>query len=412
MIFRRSLVLFVVALAPVLLLDAGEVEVQHVTAKQSADMLPVKSEAEAIKQYGETVGKQMWQMMAASFQPGYHVFLINNDTERRVTHVELRLRFFNDSAELLGEQTQSYTTPIAPGAVADHMIACSDPVCEQSATLEVEVVGATFVNPKPKLQLAENEFPVKWNGRTWYVENQWESEGSVVVRIFMASAYQSRDFDPRVFAEGSLEADDKLYFRIVQEPIPATYIKRDDLDMHKYYEAPWQHFYTVAGFKVENGKSVKPGAFETGINNLEADLSLEPGGYVRILKTYKGKKKFDLLVAPVCRTVSNHSALRSVFRIALDKAELKRLDPESAERLVRPWLEPVSIAEVSKTCGPNSGTLVKRWDSSTTVADVESQLGMSDVRAETPEGEVVVYGDLKLLFMDGRLGGCERKPPS
>ncbi|MFV2073008.1 MAG: hypothetical protein ACC742_10210 [Thermoanaerobaculales bacterium] len=56
MIFRRSLVLFVVALAPVLPLGAGEVEVQYVTAKQSADTLLVKSEAEAIKQYGETVG--------------------------------------------------------------------------------------------------------------------------------------------------------------------------------------------------------------------------------------------------------------------------------------------------------------------------------------------------------------------
>jgi hypothetical protein len=155
------------------------------------------------------------------------------------------------------------------------------------------------------------------------------------------------------------------------------------------YDAPWQYFYAVAGFKVEDGRSVKPGAFETGINSLEADLSLEPGDYVRILKTFKGKKNFDLLVAPVCRTASNHSALRSVFRVALKKAELEGLDPESADRLVRPWLEPVPVAEVSKTCGPNSGTLVKTWDSSTTVANVESQLGTSDVRVETPEGEVV-----------------------
>jgi len=412
MIFRRLLVLFVIASAPVLPLGAGEVEVQHVTAKQSTDMLPVKSELEAIKQYGEMVGRNMWQAMTASFQPGYHVYLINNDTERRVTQVKLRLRFFNDSAELLDERTQTYSITIAPGAVADEIIACSDPVCEQSVNLEVEVVDATFTKPKPRLELADNEFPVKWNGRTWYVENQWKSKGSVVVRTFMAGAYQSRDFDPRVFDEGSLEASKNRFFRITQEPIPATYINRDDLDMHMYYQAPWQGVYVVAGFKVKDGKRVKPGAFESGINNLEADLSLEPGDYVRILSTYKGKKNFDLLIAPVCRTVSNHSTLRSVFRFALGKAGIRELGSESAVRLVRPWLEPVSIAEVAKTCGPNSGTMVKRWDSSTTIADVENQMGMSDVRVETPEGDVVVYGDLKLLFVDGRLVGCEQKPSS
>lgn len=399
-----------IALAPVLPLGAGEVEVQYVTAKQSTDTLPVKSEAEAIKQYGEVAGRPMWQAITASLQPGYHVYLINNDTERRVTQVELRLRFFNDSAELLGERTQSYPTRITPGSVADELIACGDPLCEQSVSLEVEVVDATFTKPKPRLELAGNEFPVKWKGWTWYVEDLWKSKGSVVVRTFMVSAYQGRDFDSQVFDEGSLEVSKKRFFRIVQEPIPATYIERDYLDMHKFYQAPWQGVYVVAGFKVKDGKSVKPGAFETGINNLEADLLLDRGDYVRILTTYKSKKNFDLLVAPVCRTVSNHSALRSVFRFALDKARIRGLNPESADRLVRPWLEPVSIAEVSKTCGPNSGMMVKRWDSSTTIADVEKQMGTSEVRAETPKGEVVVYGDLKLLFVNGRLAGIEQKP--
>lgn len=412
MIFQRLLVMIVIASAPVLPLGAGEVEVQYVTAKLSTDMLPVKSEEEAVKQYGEMVGRQMWQAMTASLQPGYHVYLINNDTERRVTQVELRLRFLNDAADLLGERTQSYSVTIAPGAVADELIACSDPVCEQSVRLEAEVVDATFTHPKPKLQLGDNEFPVHWNGLTWYVENQWDSKGLVVVRTFMASAYRSRDFDPRVFDEGSLKVSEKSFFRIVQEPIPATYIGRDDRDMHTFYEAPWQYFYAVAGFKVKGGKSVKPGALETGINNLQTDLSLEPGDYVRILTAYKGKKNFDLLVAPVCRTASNHSALRSVFRFVLGKAGIRALNPESADRLVRPWLEPVSIAEVSKTCGPNSGTLVKRWDRSTTITDVESQMGTSEVRVETPAGNVVVYGDLKLLFIDGRLAGCEQKKSS
>jgi len=401
-----------VALAPALNLGGAEVEVQYVTAKQSTDMLPVKSEADAIEQYGEGAGKQMWQMMSASFQPGYHVFLINNDPERRVTEVELRLRFLDDGKELIGDRTHSYPITIAPGTVADHLIACDDPVCEKSTSLEVEVIDAVFSTPKPKLELVANEFPVRWNGRTWYVENRWDSEGSVIVRSFMASAYEDRGFDATVFDDGGLEAGEKRYFRVVREPIPATYIQRDDADIHDYYEAPWQHFYAVAGFKVKDGSSVKPGALETGIANLEADLSLEPGDFVRILTTYRGKKNFDLLLSPVCRTVSNHTLLRSVFRFALDKAEIRNLDTESADRLVRPWLEPVSVAEVSKTCGPNSGTLVRRWDASTTVVEIEGQLGTSDVRAETPEGEVLVYGDLKLLFVAGRLAGCERKSSS
>ena len=56
--------------------------------------------------------------------------------------------------------------------------------------------------------------------------------------------------------------------------------------------------------------------------------------------------------------------------------------------------------------------MVKRWDGSTTIADIESQMGTSEVRAETLEGEVVVYGDLKLLFVDGRLAGCEQRSSS
>jgi hypothetical protein len=133
---------------------------------------------------------------------------------------------------------------------------------------------------------------------------------------------------------------------------------------------------------------------------------------VRIIDTALGKKSFDLLIGPVCESVPNHSSARAIVRFALGKEGAGALDGETAEGLVRPWIEPVSIADVARRCGPRSGTLVWRWTDATTLADVERELGTSEVRAETADGEVVVYGDLRLVFTGGRLAGCERKKPS
>jgi hypothetical protein len=294
----------------------------------------------------------------------------------------------------------------------EHIVWCADPACDASEKLEVAVVDALMVNVRPKVVIAGNEFRFEWDGRTWYVEDLWAEEKMLRVRTFAAGYYEKREFDDRVFEEGSLKAGKDRFYRITSEHIKALRVNSDELELEPYKAGPMWYMDGLPGIKIEDGSKVKPGALETGLNNVTYDLELEPGSYVKVLDTSVGKKNFDLLIGPVCRTVPRHSRVRSMVRFALGKQGISNLDSEAADTLVRPWLVPVSIAEVARTCGPNSGTLVKRWDDTTTLADVERDLGTSDVRAETADGEVVVYGDLRLTFTDGRLSGWERRGSS
>jgi len=392
---------------------AGQVEVQHVTAKMAAEnYLPVSSEAEAIKQYGEQFGKQMWQMAQASMRPSYHVFLLNRDTESKVTRVELQLRFLDAGGTLIEERAEGVQLEIPPGESMEHIVWCADPACDASESLQVAVLDATLVNLRPKVVLAGNEFPFEWNGSTWYLEDLWAEERTLVVRGFAAGAYRERPFDGRVFPTGSLEADEERFYRVAAEPIKARWVSGDELELEPYQDGPMWYSAGLPGLKIEDGVSVKPGLLELGVDNLSAELQLDKDEYVRIIDTAIGKKSFDLLIGPVCESVSNHSSVRAIVRFALGKEGASALDSGTAETLVRPWLEPVSIADVARRCGPRSGALVWRWTDATTLADVERELGTSEVRAETADGEVVVYGDLRLIFSDGRLAGCERKKPS
>ncbi len=391
----------------------GEVEVQSVTGKMAPQQfLAVQSEAEAVKQYGEQFGKQMWQMAQASMRPGHHVYLLNRDTESKVTRIELQLRFLDAEGSLIEERAEAVQIQIPPSESMEHIVWCADPPCDASESLQVAVLDATLVNLRPKVVLAGNEFPFEWDGRTWYLEDLWAEERTVVVRTFAAGAYEARPFDDRVFAADTLEADQARFYRVAAEPVKARYVGRDELEMESYQDGPMWYMDGLSGIKIEDGVSVKPGMLEMGLNNVTDDLELGPGEYVRILDTPVAKKDFDLLIGPVCQTVPRHSSVRGMARFVLGKETMSNLDSEMAERLVRPWLVPVSIAEVARACGPRSGNLVKRWNAATTLADVERELGTSDVRAETPEGEVVVYGDLRLVFTDGRLSDWERRNPS
>jgi hypothetical protein len=413
MLWLRTLVVFGLGAVLATPVTAAEVEVQYVTEKmRPQSYLPVTSEAEAIKQYGKEFGKQMWEMAQASMRPSYHVFLLNRDTESKVTRVELQLRFLDAGGDLIEKRTEGVQILIPPGESMEHIVWCADPACDASEKLEVAVVDTIMVNLRPKVVIAGNEFRFEWDGRTWYVEDLWAEEKTLMVRSFAASAYEQRVFDDRVFAEGTLEAGKNRFYRIASEPIKALRVSSDELELEPYKDGPMWYMDGLPGIKIENGARVKPGLLELGLNNVTYDLELEPDSYVKILDTSVGKKYFDLLIGPVCRTVPRHSRVRAMVRFAVGKQGMSSLDSEAADALVRPWLAPVSIAEVARTCGPNSGTLVKRWSDMTTLADVERELGTSEVRAETADGEVVVYGDLRLIFTEGRLAGCERRGSS
>lgn len=345
-------------------------------------------------------------------RPSYHVFLLNRDTESKVTRVELQPRFLDAEGALIEERAEGVQIEIPPGESMEHVVWCADPVCEASQRLEVAVLDEILVNLRPKVVLAGNEFPFEWNGLTWYLEDLWAEERTLVVRGFAAGAYTERPFDGRVFAAGSLQADEELFYRVAGEPIKARWVSSDELELEPHQNGPMWYSTGLPGLKIEGEVSVKPGFLETGLDNLGAELQLDGGEYVRIIDTAVGKKNFDLLIGPVCESVASHSSVRAIVRFALGKEGTGALDSETAKKLVRPWLAPVSIAEVARRCGPRSGILVWRWTDATTVADVERELGTSEVRAETADGEVVVYGDLRLIFSDGRLAGCERKKPS
>jgi hypothetical protein len=93
----------------------------------------------------------------------------------------------------------------------------------------------------------------------------------------------------------------------------------------------------------------------------------------------------------------------------LGKEMIKGPDEDGIDRAVREWVEPVSVGQVSKVCGPISGIPVTKWDAETTPGDVESMLGPPAVRRMTASGEVLVYARLEITFIDGKLAGVDKR---
>jgi hypothetical protein len=87
------------------------------------------------------------------------------------------------------------------------------------------------------------------------------------VRGFAAGAYRERPFDDRVFAAGSLEADEKRFYRVAAEPIKARWVSGDELELEPYQDGPMWYSGGLPGLKIENGMSVKPGLLELGVDN-------------------------------------------------------------------------------------------------------------------------------------------------
>ena len=119
-----------------------------------------------------------------------------------------------------------------------------------------------------------------------------------------------------------------------------------------------------------------------------------------------------LLKVSGLRVLRHVASLPGTPEFVLPKERLKGPDEAFIEATVRPWLEPIPIAEATRTCSPSSGTPVRTWTSVTTLDEIEADLGPADARAQTARGEALVYGSLRLRFEDGKLAGVEKRKGS
>ena len=390
------------SLAPSLL--AGEVAVVLLGDKeQPYKRLPKDGEQNLIKYYGEEKGKQLWAQtveMSKKNPTYYSITLGNSDQIRKATKVELQIEFYDRLNRKLGEKLSTFEIEIPPDDSKSVQIDCDNygEPCRASHKVWAEVRKTEWKEVKFG---GANEIAFEWKDTRWYLENAWDREKKLTLRSFSAGYYKAKDFDGRIFPKSGVEPDENRFYRVVKEPFPGGFAKDSTL-----YEVNVFWPEAFPGFIVENGVRKKAGFFDTGISNLEVKGNIAVGEYVRIRNAAADKKNVEIVLSPVCQTASNHRALISRLRFVMGS---RIGDAEAVDQAVRAWLEPVSIAEVAKTCGPNSGRLVRQWDASTTPDQIETELGPAEARSEVAGGEILVYGSLRLKFVDGKLAGFERK---
>jgi hypothetical protein len=405
---RAALVLSV-ALAPFLssLLAADDrVEIVYVNQKSSTSeqmlekQLPIKQEL--IDANGEEVGTKIWQsMMDQLTNSSYGVGVGNKDPSDAMVSVELILTFLDASGAVLGSGERRYDLRIAPGSTELLSVECETDACEQSTWMQAAVAGARFAGDA----YAVGEARITIGGSKWFLEDRWESEDRVVLRTFSSGHYTGRGFDGKVFPSGGLDDDASRYYRVARVAFPAGFGEGDT-------EPDLEWYTLLPGLTVEKGASRKPKLMDfgdAGIVTTGVAGTFELGDFVQIRSVELQKKGMQLVIGAVCRTTSNHRRLRSRVRFVVGKPAMKGPDMAAIERAVSPWLEPVSVADVAQICGPKYGTPVQAWTRDTTDVAIEEALGAPDAEADTTAGRVLVYGQLKLTFVDGKLAGVELK---
>ncbi len=333
----------------------------------------------------------------------YSITLGNTDKIRKATHVDLLVEFYTRMGNKLGEALLSFDREIPPDETKNVTVDCDDygDMCKKSHSVYATVKNTSWVELKYG---TANEIAFEWKDVRWYLENSWEKEKKLTLRSFSGTFYSDKDFDGKVFPADGVGADEKRFYKVVKEPIPGGFAT-DEV----YYELNQFWHEASPGFIVENGQKKKPGFMDLQISNIKVQGSIAVGEYVRIRNAYTEKNHVEVALTPVCQAEANHQALVGKVRFFMGKDRVK--DTAAIDETVRAWLQPVSVGEVARTCGPNSGRLVRRWSGSTTAEEVESELGPAEARVEVKGGEVLVYGSLRLKFVDGKLAGFERKMP-
>ncbi|MDH3375626.1 MAG: hypothetical protein OEQ39_01480 [Gammaproteobacteria bacterium] len=410
-------------------LSAGEVEITWIGDKQQ----PLKGRAELVthtdesiaavvevmrNSVGDEAAEQLRQALeqtkgvplVAEDYTYYSFGVTNNDQVRRADRIAVLVEFYNGKAHKIGERVAEYEIALKPKQDDNLTVECEDKLCRESSQIFVTLQSADFV----ELQYgAADEIAFGWNDRRWFLEDHWAEAQTLTLRTFSRMAYGDKVFDGRVFPNGELKSQKERYYRLQRDELPAGHPEFVEAYEFERSGAAFAYAYgLLPGFQVKEGQRTKPGFLDAGISNTNIKGNIGAGEYVQIPVVEADKKSVLVVVRPVCRLRAGHRRLRTKIRFTLGKKVMKARDHERIERTVREWLEPVSIGEVAEVCGPVSGTMVKRWNAETQVEQVERELGPADAMVATADGEVLVYGAIKLKFQAGKLAGFEKKPDS
>lgn len=376
-------------------LFAGEVVVTIVDVYPPAGFMMKKVQERQhklmIEQHGEEEGERMFALVN---RPYFTVYLENQDKVRRAIHVEVELHLFDAKNRSLGDESMVWKEPLGPRDEARLVVYPDE--------LEIEGVGALSATIGEvvweAIDFGTDEVVFEHDGRRWFVEDHWAESRQIVVRSFGRNHYRGEGFDDHVFP-GTLDAEDRRFYRVAREALPAGLGEGDT--------EPSLEWYTLLPGIVVEGSTSRPPKFlnlgDAGIVTSGVAANLETGQFVQIKEVEIGKKDFKLIVGPVCWHDRHYRRLRSRVRFVVGKAAMSGPDMATLEAAVRPWLEPVSVAEVAEVCGPRHGTLVRRWGPGTSAAEIAATLGEPSERS----GGVMVYGPLRLRLEEGALAGVE-----
>lgn len=384
---------------------AGEITVNYISEKdQPHKNLPKDGLQNLTKTYGPEKAKELWALEVAMHEKNpmhYSITLGNSDKIRKATHVDLLVEFYTRTGNKLGEAAVAFDGEIPPDDSKNVTVDCDTygDMCRKSHQLWAAVKNTSWVELKYG---TAGEIAFEWADTRWYLENRWDKEKKLTLRSFSGTYYGDKDFDGKVFPPDGVGADEKRFYKVVKEPVPAGFAS-DSV----YYEINQFWHEPMPGFIVENGQKKKPGFMDLQISNIKVQGTIAAGEYVQIRNAYTEKNHVEVALSPVCQAEANHRALVGKIRFFMGKDRVK--DAAAIDETVRGWLLPVSIGEVARTCGPTSGRLVRRWSAETTTDQVEGDLGPAETRVEVKGGEVLVYGSLRLKFVDGKLAGFERK---
>jgi hypothetical protein len=333
----------------------------------------------------------------------YRVTVINQDQVRRATRVVLRLAFQDKKGNEIGHISPEYDVHLDPDRDTALRVECSVPLCRIAGGITVVVERAEFED----LQLgAPGEIALELHERRFFLENRWDEDKTAVLRSFSKEAFPAVPSDGKVFAPG-LSSEPTRFYRVAREEVPAGFCKES-----VNYEVDYYFNCLLPGIKIEAGQKKKPGFLDTDVVGFETKGHIAVGEIVQIKEVRVGGKDVVVVLGPVCDLLKDHRRLRGTLKFVIPKERLKARDMDFIEAAVQPWLKPIPIAEATRTCSPTSGTPVRTWTAATTVAEIEADLGPADARAQTPKGEVFVYGGLRLRFENGKLAGVEKRKGS
>jgi hypothetical protein len=333
----------------------------------------------------------------------YRVTLINEDQVRRATHVVLRIAFQDKKGNEIGHISPAYDVSLDPDRDTAVRVECSVPLCRTAGGITVVVERAEFED----LQLgAPGEIALELHERRFFLENRWEEDQTAVLRSFSKAAFPDAPSDGKVFG-AALQAEPTRFYRVAREQVPGGLCEDPS-----NYEIDYYFNVLLPGIKIENGQKKKPGFLDTDVVGSQTKGHIAVGEVVQIKEVRVGGKDVVLVIAPVCDLLKGHRWLRGVLKFVIPKERLKPPDLPFIEAAVQPWLKPIPVGEATRTCSPTSGIPVRTWTPATTLAEVEADLGPADARAQTPRGEVLVYGGLRLRFENGALAGVERRKGS